>query len=69
MKERRLIHLPPARKEVARDLITVLRGFSNHMHEQMSFPPFKGQKAKAQRLLDLNLWRADLEKLLAKGSK
>ena len=66
--QKKVKQLPPATKQVAEDIVTVLRGFSNHMHKRMLFPPAKGEKNKTERLLNLNLWRADVEKLLAKGS-
>jgi len=63
-KSERRVKLPDAPPNVARDIVTVLRAFSNHMHEQLNFPPHKGDKDKEERLIALNCWRAQLESVL-----
>ena len=64
MKPAPQIKMPPATKAVARDLVIVLRQFSNHVHERLNLPPSKGDKDKANRLIALNCWRAQLERVL-----
>ena len=46
---------------VARDLITVLQKFSVHKHGLLQM----GEKEQAQRLLELNLFRQEVEERLS----
>lgn len=48
------------RPAVAKDVITVLRKFSEQRMEKL----LPGEHDKASRLLDINLFRADLEEAL-----
>lgn len=62
----RRVKVPEATTAVAQDIVTVLRAFSNHMHEKLNFPPSNGDKDKEARLIALNCWRAQLERVLQK---